>query len=235
MSEAGGSSRWPFGDLRLFSYGAILADPPWRFANFSAKGEEKNPTAHYPCMSFDELAALPVNHLAASDCAIFMWATAPMLPDALRLLDAWGFTFKTMGAWAKQSSTGASWAFGTGYVFRSALEPYLIGTRGHPVVRSRSVRNLIVAPVREHSRKPRQAHRDVESLFDGPYAELFAREAALGWDVWGNQTGKFDNGGTADRGQGAGSSLLSTRQPGYAGAATASITPAATLADGVAA
>lgn len=182
---------WPFGALRMFGYGAILADPPWYFRNFSAKGEAKNPVAHYACMDTAQIAALPVNQLAAPDCALLMWATAPMLPDALALMTAWGFTFKSAGAWAKQSSTGDKWAFGTGYCFRSAAEFYLLGTIGKPKVRSRSVRNLIVAPTREHSRKPGKLHGDVESLYAGPYLELFAREARPGWDAWGNEVGRF--------------------------------------------
>lgn len=137
------------------------------------------------------IAALPVHQLAAKDCALFMWATAPMLPDAIALMAAWGFTFKSAGAWAKQSSTGEKWAFGTGYCFRSAAEFYLLGTIGKPKVQCRGVRNLIVAPVREHSRKPIDLHMHAECLFDGPYAELFARETRSDWECWGNQTDKF--------------------------------------------
>ena len=185
---------WPFGNLRPLSFGAILADPPWYFRNYSAKGEAKNPVAHYQCMSTADIAALPVHQLAGPDCALFMWATAPMLPDAVALMSAWGFTFKSAGAWAKQSSTGKTWAFGTGYCFRSAAEFYLLGTIGKPKVRSRSIRNLIVAPVREHSRKPDSLHRDVEALYAGPYAELFAREPRKGWEAWGNEKDKFQTG-----------------------------------------
>lgn len=196
MREHGGNQgSWQFGALTPFRYGAILADPPWRFDNYSEKGEAKNPLAHYRCSSVDEIAELHVNHLAAPDCALFMWATAPMLPQALWLLERWGFTFKTMGAWAKQSSTGEKWAFGTGYVFRSALEPFIVGTIGSPRVCSRSIRNLIVAPVREHSRKPDEMHRNVEALYRGPYAELFARESRPGWETWGDQVTKFDSEG----------------------------------------
>lgn len=182
---------WPFGGLRRFQYGAIIADPPWRFQNRSAKGEAKNPVAHYACMGMDALVALPVAQLAAPDCALFMWATAPMLDQAFTLLDAWGFSFKSAGSWAKQSSTGAAWAFGTGYCFRSAAEFYLLGTRGRPAVQSRSIRNLIVAPVREHSRKPDQLQDDIERLYAGPYAELFGRQRRPGWDVWGNDIDHF--------------------------------------------
>jgi N6-adenosine-specific RNA methylase IME4 len=177
---------WPFGELAPLRYGVILADPPWAYKLYSAKGEAKSAQAHYPCMGQDELAALPVDKLAAPDCALLMWATAPMIREAIALMTAWGFTYKTMGPWAKQSSTGAAWAFGTGYCFRSAAEFFLLGTLGRPKVRSRSVRNLIVAPVREHSRKPDQLHAMAEALYAGPYVELFARERRPGWDVWGN-------------------------------------------------
>lgn len=183
---------WPFANLTPLHYGCILADPPWYFRNFSAKGEAKNPVAHYACMSTADIAALPVSQLAAPDCALFMWATAPMLPDALALMKAWGFAFKSAGAWAKQSSTGNAWAFGTGYCFRSAAEFFLLGTIGKPKVQSRSVRNLIVAPVREHSRKPDDQYRKMEALFDGPYAELFSRSSRPGWETFGNEAGKFD-------------------------------------------
>lgn len=182
---------WPFANLTPLHYGCILADPPWYFRNFSAKGEAKNPVAHYACMSTADIAALPVGQLAASDCAMLMWATAPMLPDALALMKAWGFAFKSAGAWAKQSSTGNAWAFGTGYCFRSAAEFFLLGTIGKPKVQSRSVRNLMVAPVREHSRKPDDQYAMAEALFPGPYLELFSRTARPGWDAWGIEAGKF--------------------------------------------
>lgn len=182
---------WPFGALQPGRYGVILADPPWRFLNRSVKGEVKNPVAHYACMSIDQLAGLPVARLAAPDCALVMWATAPLLDRAIELMRAWDFTFKSAGAWAKQSKTGERWAFGTGYVFRSAAEFYLVGTIGKPRVLSRSIRNLVAAPVREHSRKPDQLHADLEHLYAGPRAELFARQQRDGWDVWGNEVDRF--------------------------------------------
>lgn len=185
---------WPFGDLKPLRYGVILSDPPWRFRTYSTAGEGKSPQEHYDCMDTAAIAALPVNQLAAPDCAMFMWATAPMLPHAVNLMEAWGFTYKSAGAWAKRSRTGRARAFGTGYCFRSAAEFYLLGTIGRPRVKSRSIRNLIEAPVREHSRKPDDLHHHAEALFDGPYAELFARERRPGWAAWGNHTEKFDGG-----------------------------------------
>lgn len=183
---------WPFGDLRPLSYGVILTDPPWYFRNRSAAGEGKNPVAHYDCMDLAAIQALPVSHLAAPDCACVMWATAPMLPQAIETLGAWGFAYKTAGSWGKLSSTGEKVAFGTGYIYRSAAEFWVLGTLGQPRTRSRSVRNLILAPVREHSRKPDQMHEDLERLFAGPYCELFARASRPGWHAWGNQVGTFD-------------------------------------------
>ncbi len=170
-----------------------MADPPWYFANYSAAGEIKNPVSHYDCMSLSEIMAMPVHELAdPAGSACIMWATAPMLPHAIETLRAWGYEFKSAGAWAKQSSTGLKWAFGTGYCFRSAAEFFLLGTRGKVEQRSRSVRNLIVAPVREHSRKPVVMREMCEQLWAGPYIELFAREAAPGWLAWGNQVDKFE-------------------------------------------
>ena len=206
------TERWPFGDLPMFHYGLILADPPWYFRNYSAKGEEKNPVAHYDCMDAASLAALPVNQLAAPDCAMLMWATAPMLPEAITLLKAWGFTFKSAGAWAKQSSTGEKWAFGTGYCFRSAAEFFLLGTIGKPRIISRAVRNLIVAPVREHSRKPDDQYAMAEQLFAGPYLDLFSRQSRPGWDAFGNEAAKFDEfpGPRRDRKQSDGAGITLT-------------------------
>ena len=181
----------PFAGLNRHGYGVIMADPPWNFTTRSPKGHGKSPQRHYNCMPLADIMALPVADLAAPDCACFMWATAPMLPHAVQTLSAWGFTFKSAGAWAKQSSTGQAWAFGTGYVFRNACEFFLLGTRGAPKAQSRSVRNLVVAPVREHSRKPDQARADLEALYPGPYLELFARTTMKGWRSWGNDTKRF--------------------------------------------
>lgn len=177
-------------------FGVILADPPWQFENYSEKGEGKNPNQHYPCSSTDEIAAFPVEALAAADCALFMWAIFPMLPDALRVMERWGFTYKSAAPWAKQSPSGESWAFGPGYWFRGAAEILLFGTRGKPSradsTEARSIRNLIIAPVREHSRKPDDVHRIAETWFpEARKVELFARQRRLGWAAWGNETGKF--------------------------------------------
>ena len=117
-------------------YKALLVNPPWRFTLHSSRGEKKSPQAHYHCMSTAELRALPVGQLAAPDSLMNMWATWPMINEALDLMKAWGFTFKTGVSWAKQSSTGKKWVFGTGYLLRSADEPFLLGTVGRPAYKS---------------------------------------------------------------------------------------------------
>jgi N6-adenosine-specific RNA methylase IME4 len=180
-----------FDNLTPLSFGTILADPPWYFKNRSAKGEKKNPVSHYACMELPDIQALPVSQLCRPDAVCLMWATFPMLPEALATMKSWGFAYKSGGAWAKQSSTGHKWAFGPGYCFRSAAEIFLLGTIGKPEYRSKSIRNLIVAPTREHSRKPDEMRRNIEAQFYGPYLELFARESAPGWTAWGNETDKF--------------------------------------------
>jgi len=194
---------WPFGDLTPLKYGAILADPPWSYKMYSQKGHGKSPEGHYSTMSLDDIKALPVNKLASGECLLFMWTTWPHMPQALEVMEAWGFEYKTAGAWFKKTPTGKS-AFGTGYIFRSSTEPFLIGTIGRPDLRSRSVRNEIIAAAldafpdtieglrREHSRKPPEAREILDTLLPQAFkCELFAREPWAGADVWGNETDKF--------------------------------------------
>ncbi len=184
---------WPFGDLPDMQARCIMSDPPWRFENYSEAGEGKNPSAHYDCMNLNEIKDLPVRDLAnPNGCALVMWATAPMLDKAFETMQAWGFQFKSAGAWAKQSKTGTKLAFGPGYAYRSAAEFWLLGSIGKPNYRSNSIRNLIIAPVREHSRKPDEMRKMCEQQFDAPRIELFARQSAPGWMAWGNETTKFD-------------------------------------------
>jgi N6-adenosine-specific RNA methylase IME4 len=137
----------------------------------------------------EEIAALPVDDLCAEDCVLVLWTTQVHFPLALQVMRAWGFVPKTLGAWAKQSKTGRCWAFGTGYLLRSAAEFFLVGTRGQPTQLSRSSRNLIVAPVRGHSVKPGEMYELIEATWPGPYVELFARSTAPGWTAWGHQVG----------------------------------------------
>ena len=175
-------------------YACILADPPWKFKTYSAKGiTAKGAEGQYPCMTLDEIQRLPVASIADKDCFLFLWATFPMLPEALSVMAAWGFTYKTGAAWIKRTKNGKT-AFGTGYIFRSATELLIVGTRGKPRVLNRSTRNVIHGVVREHSRKPDSQYEMIESLCSGERIELFARQNVSGWDCWGNETNKFVKG-----------------------------------------
>lgn len=194
----------------------ILADPPWLFAHRSAKGESKAPQQHYPCMSIDDIAALPVDVLASDDCALFIWVTWPLMPEWLRVIRAWGFDYAGLAwEWIKFNAATGKYAFGPGYGTRKNLEPCLLCTRGNPSLRGalpddlfglgaapkgvHSVRDFIEAMPqealrarrREHSRKPDEQYTRIETLLDGPYVELFARQQRTGWSSWGNQLGKF--------------------------------------------
>ncbi len=180
-------------------YGVIYADPPWTFKTYSRKGKGRSAEAHYDCMSLQQIKGLPVLDWAAPNCVLLLWTTDPMLDEALRIIKYhWGFTYKTTGfIWAKIGSVittpgvtkAQNWPIGTGYWTRSNPEICLLATRGKPKRLSKSVRKLIVAPRREHSRKPDEAYERIEALCAGPYLELFARFPRPGWDSWGNEDG----------------------------------------------
>ncbi len=175
-------------EVPLFRYDLIMADPPWSFDNWSTAGEAKNAKAQYDCTPLDWIKELRVADLAAPDCLLWLWATNPMLPQAIEVMVAWGFTFKTAGHWSKKTVNGKQ-AFGTGYVLRCAGEPFLIGTIGQPKC-ARNVRSVIEGPVREHSRKPDEAFAAAEALIpNARRIELFSRELRAGWDVMGDQIG----------------------------------------------
>lgn len=167
-------------------YGIILADPPWRY---SQKGVQGAAERHYPTMGIEELCALPVSRLAARDSALFLWATFPQLPDALRLIRAWGFTYKTAAfVWLKQNRKSPGWFYGLGFWTRGNAELCLLATRGHPKRRRADIHQLIISPVESHSKKPGEARERIVALMgDLPRVELFARQTAPGWDAWGNE------------------------------------------------
>lgn len=184
------SDLWPFGDLQPHSFDFIMADPPWEFELRSEKGEGKSAQAHYDTMPIAEINSFPVLDLAAPNCTLWLWATAPMLPQQLGTVKAWGFTYCTEGVWVKMTKNGKV-HFGTGYGLRGSHEPFIIAKRGAPKL-TRSTRSVIMGKTREHSRKPEEAYRAAEELM--PQAnrlELFSRTNRPGWTVWGDEAGKF--------------------------------------------
>lgn len=189
---------WPFTGLERGKYGAILADPPWAFEAWSgATLPSRVADAHYSTMGIADIAALPVSDLAGPDCVLFMWVCWPTLSDALDVLKAWGFEYKTCGfAWFKGGSLplfpdDMRAQMGLGYWTRANSEVCLLGVRGKPKRLDAGVHQAILEPRREHSRKPDCVYDRIERLVAGPYCELFARNTRKGWDSWGNQVGKF--------------------------------------------
>jgi N6-adenosine-specific RNA methylase IME4 len=174
-------------------YGVILADPPWTFKTYSQKGQGKSPQKHYDCMSIDDICALPVRDITADDCALFLWCTWPCIFQAQKVIEAWGFKYSGLAwEWIKYNEKTGKYSFGGGYGTRKNLEPCLLARRGKPQLQSRSVRDFIMSPRREHSRKPDEQYTRIETMYAGPYMELFARQKWRGWDAWGNQVDKFE-------------------------------------------
>lgn len=167
-------------------YSVIYADPPWGYRN---RGTRAAAARHYPTMTLADIKALPVTDIAAENCVLFLWATFPMLPEALETVRAWGFRYKTAAfVWAKQNRCSPGWFWGLGNWTRSNAEVCLLATKGRPERVSASVHSLIEAPVGRHSAKPKEARERIETLMgDVPRIELFARERAPGWDAWGDE------------------------------------------------
>ena len=140
-------------------------------------------------MSIEELCALPVADLAAPDSALFLWATFPQLPEALRLIEAWGFTYKTVAfVWLKKNKKADSWFYGLGFWTRGNAEICLLATKGHPKRQAANIHQFIISPIEAHSKKPDEARAKIISLMgDLPRVELFARQTPPGWAVWGNE------------------------------------------------
>lgn len=167
-------------------YRIIYADPPWRYRRNTGQGVAEN---HYPTLSIQDLCALPITKLAAEHCTLFLWVTFPQLEDGLRLIKAWGFTYKTVAfVWVKLNKKSQTPFWGLGNWTRSNVEICLLGTKGHPQRLSKKVHQLICTPIRAHSQKPEEARtKIIELMGDLPRIELFAREKGQGWQVWGNE------------------------------------------------
>ena len=170
-------------------YKVILADPPWAFRAWSNKGMGRSAEQHYPTMGLEDIKALPVSDLAAGDCVLFLWATFPMLKEALEVIDTWGFTYKTVAfTWVKENRKSPGLFWGLGYWTRANAEVCLLATRGSPKRQSAAVHQVILSPVERHSKKPDEVQERIVTLMgDVSRVELFARQETPGWDVWGNE------------------------------------------------
>lgn len=167
-------------------YSVIYADPPWSYRN---KGTRAAADKHYSTMSIDEIKALPVADIAAENCVLFIWATFPMLPEALETIRAWGFRYKTLGfLWVKLNRLRDTLFWGLGNWTRSNPEVCLLAVRGKPNRVCAGVHSVVIAPVMRHSQKPEKVReRIVKLMGDVQRIELFARERVPGWDAWGDE------------------------------------------------
>jgi N6-adenosine-specific RNA methylase IME4 len=187
---------WPFGDLQRQHYRVILMDAPTKFSS----GPNRNPNNHYPTMTIAKIAALPVGELAhPAGARLVMWITWPQLHRMPELLAAWGFKYCTGRPWLKlwQKEDGLilypdSFAKGTGYEVRNSSELMIIAKRGRPQrLGGAKWHGHVIAPRREHSRKPDSVRDEIVGLFDGPRCELFARSRHPGFDAFGDEVDLF--------------------------------------------
>lgn len=175
-------------------YGAILADPPWRFTNRSGKmAPEHKRLGRYSTLSLQEIKEIPVSVVAAENSHLYLWVPNALLSEGLAVMTAWGFQYKTNIIWHKIRKDGGPDGRGVGFYFRNTTEIVLFGVRGHlrTLPPGRRQVNIIRSRKREHSRKPDELYEIIEACSPEPYLELFARGRREGWDQWGNEVDDY--------------------------------------------
>ena len=179
-------------DLPKGPFDIILADPPWRFKTFSDKGRYRTPDGdlnhHYDTMDLDDIRGLPVSRISHSGTILFLWATAPMMPQALEVMQEWGFRYRSQMVWVKNK-------IGTGYWVRNRHELLLIGGRSKAKAPAPAYRpdSVMEGQQRSHSQKPDAVYDLIEEAYpDTTRLEMFARIGRRGWTLWGNQVDEYD-------------------------------------------
>lgn len=160
------------------SFGVIYADPPWKY---DVDFLECSPNKHYPTMTVEEICNIDVP--SSDNAVLFLWATNPMLVNALKVMESWGFKYKTNMVWVKSK-------FGTGFYFRGQHELLLIGVKGdvHPPEESCRPPSVLFADTERHSEKPEEVYHLIEEMYPSRrYLELFARKKRKDWETWGNE------------------------------------------------
>ncbi len=195
MARRGWAKRAAAGDLRLALAGGrfatVLADPPWQFVNRTGKvAPEHRRLARYGTLDLDAICALPVREALLPTAHLYLWVPNALLPDGLRVLEAWGFAYKSNIVWHKIRRDGGPDGRGVGFYFRNVTELLLFGVRGRnarTLAPGRRQVNYLATRKREHSRKPDEAFGIIEACSPGPFLELFARGQRPGWAAWGDQ------------------------------------------------
>jgi N6-adenosine-specific RNA methylase IME4 len=175
-------------------YGAILIDPPWRFQNRTGKmAPEHRRLRRYRTLDFQEIASLPVGDLALARSHLYLWCPNALVPEALTIMRAWGFIYKTNLVWYKIRKDGGPDGRGVGFYFRNVTELLLFGVKGklRTLAPGRRQVNVIVTRKEEHSKKPDSVYDLIRRCSPGPYLELFARQRMPGWDQWGDQVDSY--------------------------------------------
>jgi N6-adenosine-specific RNA methylase IME4 len=176
-------------------FSTILADPPWQFQNRTGKvAPEHKRLNRYGTMNLSEIMALPVADLADDPAHLYLWVPNALLPEGLKVMEAWGFQYKSNIIWHKIRKDGGPDGRGVGFYFRNVTEVILFGVRGkkaRTLPPGRSQVNFLATRKREHSRKPDELYPIIEACSPGNYLELFARGPRKGWHVWGNQSDDY--------------------------------------------
>jgi N6-adenosine-specific RNA methylase IME4 len=176
---------------RKAHYACILADPPWQFINRTGKvAPEHRRLSRYGTMDVATICSLPVADIAAATAHLYLWVPNALLPNGLRVMQAWGFQYKSNIVWRKIRKDGGSDGRGVGFYFRNVTELVLFGVRGknaRTLPPGRTQVNYLETRKREHSRKPDEIYEIIEACSPGPRIELFARGTRGGWAVWGDQ------------------------------------------------
>ncbi|WEF23944.1 MT-A70 family methyltransferase [Paracoccus sp. S3-43] len=177
-------------------FGTILADPPWQFQNRTGKmAPEHKRLSRYPTMGLDEICDLPVEAIADARSHLYLWVPNALLPEGLKVMEHWGFKYKSNLIWYKVRKDGGPDRRGVGFYFRNVTEILLFGVRGKDVRTldpGRTQENIIATQKREHSRKPDEQYGLIEACSWGPRLEMFARGPRKGWTVWGNQAEEYE-------------------------------------------
>lgn len=184
-------------------FGTILIDPPWRFQNRTGKMAPEHKRLHrYATMTFADIAALPVGGLALPRAHLYLWTPNALIAEALQIMKAWGFTYKTNLVWLKVRKDGQPDGRGVGFYFRNVTELLLFGVKGNlrTLRPGRRQVNAILTRKEEHSRKPDEQYPIIRACSPGPYLELFARKRAEGWTSWGNQAETYEDARPQHRG-----------------------------------
>ena len=166
-------------------YSIIYADPPWQYW----ESGNKNQALHYTTMTIDEICDLPVRDIADTDCVLFLWVTYPILNEAFRVIESWGFKYSTCAfVWIKKNKNKDTPFVGCGAWTRANSELCLLATKGKISRLDASISQVVESKIEEHSKKPDIIRNLITQLVgELPRVELFCRNPAEGWDVWGNE------------------------------------------------